>query len=275
MMTAGPLCPFNAFESFTSRTYRSRRKVEQLVGALDHPLAPVEHFRVKPEYGRDVHGERAVDIDRYLGDLAGAVELVQAVHQFLNPAQGKRRNQQLATMRSHAPNCVPQVPFRLTEGLVIPVGVGRFDDEAVDRTRRRLRVSHDRQAAAADVAREHDALIAALGYPEVHSGGTEDMPCVVELERQVFPKVEDATVGHTHHQVLHRDSIAERVQRLAVRQSLASAPQKLVIFFLDVAGVRQHDGAQVPSGGRGVHRDRGSPPSPGGAAVRYGRYAHG
>ena len=41
-----------------------QREVEQLVGGLDHPLAPVEYLWVEPEYRSDIHRERAVDIDR-------------------------------------------------------------------------------------------------------------------------------------------------------------------------------------------------------------------
>ena len=80
------------------------------------------------------------------------------------------------------------------------------------------------------------------------------MAGVVELERQVLPKIEDPAIRHADHEVLHRDRVPQRVERLAVGQGLAPAQQELVVLFLDVPRVRQHHGAQVPGGGGAVHR---------------------
>ena len=47
----------------------------------------------------------------------------------------------------------------------------------------------------------------ALGDPEVHGGGAEDVAGVEELEGEVLPQVGDPAVGHADHQLLHRHRV--------------------------------------------------------------------
>ena len=119
---------------------------------------------------------------------------------------------------------------------------------------RRLGVADDGQAAPADVAGEDQPLISALGDPEIDRGRAQDVARLQELERQMLSQVEDPAVGHADHQVLHRDGVAQGVERLALGQCLAPLPEERVVLLLDMAGVGQHDGAQVAGGGRAVHR---------------------
>ena len=99
----------------------------------------------------------------------------------------------------------------------------------------------------------------ALGDPEVDRGRAQDVAGVEELEREVLPQVEDATIGHADHQLLHRAPRRPgcRAARLGTR--LAALRQELEVLFLDVRGVGQHDGAQVAGGRRRVERARGIP----------------
>ena len=64
------------------------------------------------EDGSDVHRERAVDVDRDVGDLAGAGEPVQAVDQLLGPAHRERGDQHLAPARRGAPDRLAQALLR-------------------------------------------------------------------------------------------------------------------------------------------------------------------
>ncbi len=175
MITAGPGLVLSAFRVGDIAHIADEREVEELVGGLDQSLPPVEDLGVHPEYGGDVDGEGAVDIDRDIRDLAVAVEPVQAVDQLLRPTHGKGGNQQLPSPIRHPAHRGAQPRLGVVERLVVPVGIGRFDHQSVDRSRRRLRVSDDGKAAPADVTGKDQPLRAALGYPEVNRGRAEDM----------------------------------------------------------------------------------------------------
>ena len=137
---------------------------------------------------------------------------------------------------------------------MLPVGVGGLDDQGVDRARRRLGVAHDGKPAAADVAGEHQPLVAAFGDPKIDGGRAQDVAGLEELERQVLPEIEDPAIGYADHEVLHRDGVPQRVERLALGQRLAVALEELVVLLLDVPRIGQHDRAQVAGGGGAVHR---------------------
>ena len=217
-------------------------------------LPLIEDLGMHPEDGGDVDSEGAVHVDRDLGDLPRAPELVEAVDQLLGAPERERGDQHLAPARRHPAHRFTQALLGVGHRLVLPVGVGGLDDEGVDRSGRRLRVADDGEPAPADVAGEHQPVAPGLGDPDVHAGRSQDVAGVHELEREMFPEVGDAPIGYAHHQLLGRDGVGQGVERLALRVRLAAALEKLEILLLDVRRVGQHDGAEVPGRGRGVDR---------------------
>ena len=142
-------------------------EVEQVRRGGHQPFTLIEDLGMHAEDGGRVDRERAVDIDRHIGNPPGAMQLVQAVDDLLGPAERERGDQHLAAAGRGAAHRLAQPVFRGRNGLVVAVGVGGFDDEGVDRSRRGLGVTNDRQAGAADVTGEHQTVGAALGDPEI------------------------------------------------------------------------------------------------------------
>src|SRR4051812_3046483 len=61
-------------------------------------------------------------------------------------------------------------------------------------------------------------------------------------------------VGNSDHEILYRDRIAQRVERLAFGRYPTLSLQILVVFLLNVGGIGQHDGTEVSAGRGGVDR---------------------
>src|SRR6185312_9029935 len=109
-------------------------KIEERRAIAYQLLGGIEDLGVKAKHRRQVYGERAIHIDRNLGYRICFPEPVERVDELLGPPQGKRGDQYLATPRGYPPDHLTQPLFGIGDGLVGPVGIGRFDDEGVDRT---------------------------------------------------------------------------------------------------------------------------------------------
>ena len=77
--------------SATSRTYRTSGKSKSSAPARDQLLPLVEDLGVHPEHGGDVHRERAVHVDRDLGDLSRAVRAGGGCRPAPAPVRARRR----------------------------------------------------------------------------------------------------------------------------------------------------------------------------------------
>ena len=99
MMTIGPCCELSAFDSLGVARVAHERELEQVLHLLDEVLGPVEDLGMHREHGRRVDRERAVDVDRDLGDLPVARQHVQVVDELLRAADGERGDQHAAAAR--------------------------------------------------------------------------------------------------------------------------------------------------------------------------------
>src|SRR4051812_11194002 len=123
-----------------------------------------------PEHRRDVDGQRAVDIDRYLRNFLIPGEAMQAVDQLLNPADSECWDEHLAAARGSPPDGVRQAALRVLECLVLSVGVGGFHDERVDGAGWWLGVAHDGKPGPPNVPGEDQPLIAGLANTKIDAG---------------------------------------------------------------------------------------------------------
>jgi hypothetical protein len=97
-------------------------------------------------------------------------------------------------------------------------------------------------------------VIAALAHAKVDGRRTENMTRLQKVECEVLAQIEDPPVGNSHHEILHRDCVWQRVQRLAFDPDFAPVAEELVVLFLNVGRIGQHHRVQVAGGGGGVDR---------------------
>ncbi len=136
------------------------------------------------------------------------------------------------------------------------VAVGALHQQHVD-LGRGDRVAQERHAQPADVAREHQAHLAALLLQFEHNAGrAQDVAGLHQAGDDARHGLEGLVVGVHHQMIGHRRGIGCRVQRLDRLETLALAllVEVLDIGFLDVARVAQRQVGQVHRGGRGVDR---------------------
>jgi hypothetical protein len=248
MTTIGPRSVASALDASDVARVAHEREVEEVRDLLHERLAPVEGLRVRGEHARRVDGERRVDDDRDLRDLALAGEGVQVVHELLRAAHGEGGDEHAAAARGGLAHDAGERGAGVVVRRVVAVAVGGLHDHGV-RARRGLRVADDGQAAAADVAGEDEAArLAVLGDVEGDARGAEDVAGLVEGGTDARGDVDGLLVRDADHQVEGAHGVAHGVERLGVLA--AAAGEEVGVLLLDVRRVGEHQGAEVPRRGR-------------------------
>jgi hypothetical protein len=220
-------------------------EIEQATDLPDHVFGTIEDLGVRGEHCRGIAGERAVDVDGNGRDSVRPRERVQVVQQLLGPAQRERRDENATAARGRVPDDLAQALAHVLDRRMLAVAVRRFHDHEVRRDLRRLRIPDDGLPPPAHVSGEHDAARRwTLGALENHGGGAENVAGVDEAGANARTGIEGGVIRHSDHLPRHLRHVTRAVQRL--HRLASTAPEELGVLLLDVRGIHEHDGAEVP-----------------------------
>ena len=102
-----------------------------------------------------VDGQRAVDKDLDVGNVAAGIQLVERVDKFLRAADGKGRNDDLAALAHGLVDHIAQLLAGVGVVSVQAVAVGALHDHDIG-FRKHLRGAEDWALGAADIAAKDD-----------------------------------------------------------------------------------------------------------------------
>ncbi|OPZ61047.1 MAG: hypothetical protein BWY87_00070 [Deltaproteobacteria bacterium ADurb.Bin510] len=201
-------------------------------------------------------GQRAIQEDRDVGQLAFALELAQHIEQLLGALDREGRNHNLFAVTRGIVDGLEQLDLAGLERAVQTVAIGRFDENHVGLFDRG-RVLHNQLVVAADVARKDQLDLAfVVRDPQLQDAGTQDVAGVFEACLHAGTDVE-AVVGLLGVQVVDAFlSVFGGVERhhLLVLLTAVLAVLPFGFDFLDVGRIEQHDLAQVGGWRRGDDR---------------------
>ena len=209
--------------------------VVELIG-----VALIELQRLERHRTIHVNGQRL--------DLPGVLELLDRVEDFLDPADRKRRNDELALLLCRLVDDGGET-LELVAVQVLPIAIGGFHQQDIG-ARTRRRVLQDGPVVATKVTTEDHCAAAAVSTPHADVGGAEQMAGGDELgfesrshrDRALIPDGLKAREGDDR--LLLGE---ERPGRLVPR--VAAAVRAIGLFLLQPSGIRQHQRAQVLGAG--------------------------
>ena len=212
------------------------------------------HLRIELAHPLGVPGQRldrhrAVDEHRQNRDASLFLEPLEPVDQLLDPADREGWNNHAAAARGRAANHLGQLRSVVVFD-VHAVAVGRLDEQVV-RFRHHRGIRQHGTVEAAEIAAEEDRAAAGA---DARVGRAEQVPGVDEFHLDVR--------GHRHRPVVadglelrdraKRVGLAvERKRRLVFREAVPVRVRR--VLFLDPAGVRKDDAAEVLGAGGAVH----------------------
>ena len=208
---------------------------------------------------RRVDRQGAVDIDRevfVLRDQVVLLDLAQVIQDDLGPAHREGRDHHVAAPGEGIAQDLGQLLHRRRPvALVQAVAVGRFHDDIV-RLLRIGRILEQGLVLVADIAGKDDLFLRpALGQPQLHAGGSQQVADVRKAEADALTEGIDLAVGiggdetDQVHRVLHR---IDGLEGFDPDAPLLLFVSPLRLHGLDVGGIAQHDVAQA---GRRLRRD--------------------
>jgi len=115
----------------------------------------IDQIGVRQGDARRRIGHRRIDIDLERKQALAANQAGQHVEDFLRPADGEGRDDQVAACRPGALEGGDDLVFRLGQRTVPAVAIGRFDQQHVGRRWRRFRIVEHRPVGHAEVAGKH------------------------------------------------------------------------------------------------------------------------
>ena len=159
-------------------------------------------LRVFAEDMGDVGGQRAVDIDRDLGQLACHVQFMEKIDQFLGPAEGKGRYQDRAAPRVGLRDDATERRLHIDDRIVQAIAVRALHDQQIDIAvllgKLQRRVLDDRFAESADIAGEHDGAPLSAGPAlEDDDSRAENMAGIIECAGQIPADDDRMTIRYT------------------------------------------------------------------------------
>lgn len=126
------------------------------------------------------YGHGAVEECHDVGDLFLHDEFVEVVHQFLGAFNGEGRDYEISAGVFCFVDDLGESCFYVGDGFVVPVSVGRFDDDEVS-LGEYFGIAEDGSVGSSDVSGEENGFGVAVGFQgDFNHGSAEDVSGVVE-----------------------------------------------------------------------------------------------
>ena len=224
----------------------------------DQVVAVIEVGGMLGEDLRRLAGERRVDIDRDLGELALAHQLDEVADQLLRPLDREGRDEHRAPRIDRGADLVAEHDAAVLGGGVdaVAVAIGALAEDVVEAARPgRVRV--EELVVGADVGGEEDAdgALAVLRL-DLDRGRAEEMAGVPEPRPDARQRLEPGRIADLAELLETARGIGHAVDRLDRRPVLPGVPlvELLDLHLLDVGRIGQHDAGEVDGGRGGVDR---------------------
>lgn len=251
---------FEGVESFGLFDATDEAEAFEAEGVVAHEdgVADVfaEVFEVEAEDFGGANGEGAVDVGGDGFDAAFVDELVEFVEELLGAFDGERRDDDAGATAADAIDDFTDVVRSVGSVFVFAAAVSGLHDHVVD-VFAAFGGVEEVVAGAADIAGEQEAeafFAREVFDVEDDLGGADDVTGVDESEGYAFGDGEGSVVADGNELAQDVFGVDAGVARGEEFQVVAFAVfvEPLDVHFMDVSGVREHDAAEVASGGGGV-----------------------
>jgi hypothetical protein len=218
----------------------------------------IEEIAVSSVEGHGLDGHRAVQIDGELGELAFANELGDGIKDMLCTADRKSWNQDLLASAHSFLQDAQQLGECLTQWAMVPVSIGRLEDDQISTRRRVWRngIAQNWDPSGPKVSRKHkDPLAVVVIDRKFRARRAKNVSRVKQTKTHSGRNFARLVVSELEEERLHGRHFVGAIKRLDKPLTLAleATVSPLCIRSLEMRCVFEDELGEVRRGSRGVN----------------------